>query len=54
MKELDNLVKINKLKIEPFDATEFSGMLRAGDIKLKGALGHPSLEPHEPGLSCLK
>jgi hypothetical protein len=35
MKELDNLVKINKLKTEPADAVEFSGMLRAGAIKLK-------------------
>jgi hypothetical protein len=35
MKELDNLVKINKLKTEPTDAAEFSGMLRAGGIKLK-------------------
>jgi len=35
MKELDNLVKINKLKTESADAKEFLGMLRAGDIKLK-------------------
>jgi len=38
MKELDNLVKINQLKEEPADATEFAGMLRAGDAKLKDAL----------------
>lgn len=35
MKELDNLVKINKLKQEPVDAKEFAGMVQAGDIKLK-------------------
>lgn len=35
MKELDNLVKINKLKTESADAKEFLGMLRAGGIKLK-------------------
>jgi hypothetical protein len=38
MKELDNLVKINKLKTEPPAADEFTGMLRAGDMKLKDAL----------------
>ena len=38
MKELDNLVRINKLKTEPADADEFAGMLRAGDMKLKDAL----------------
>lgn len=37
MKELDNLVKINKLKAEPANASEFAGMLRAGDTKLKDA-----------------
>ena len=35
MKELDNLVKINKLKQEPADAKEFAGMVQAGDTKLK-------------------
>lgn len=35
MKELDNLVTINKLKTEPADANEFLGMLRAGATKLK-------------------
>ena len=35
MKELDNLVKINQLKVEPPDKKEFEGMLRAGDTKLK-------------------
>jgi len=38
MKKLDNLVKIDKLKTEPADASEFAGMLRAGDMKLKDAL----------------
>jgi len=38
MKELDNLVKIHQLKIEPADAKEFAGMLRAGQAKLKDAL----------------
>lgn len=37
MKALDNLVKINQLKVEPFDANEFAGMVRAGDNKLKDA-----------------
>jgi hypothetical protein len=31
---LDNPVKIKKLKVEPADAKEFAGMLRAGHIKL--------------------
>ena len=35
MDVLDNLVKINQLKLEPFDTNEFVGMLRAGDNKLK-------------------
>lgn len=35
MEALDNLVKINQLKLEPFDANEFAGMLRTGDNKLK-------------------
>ena len=34
MSALDNLVKINQLKVEAADATEFAGMLRAGDAKL--------------------
>ena len=34
MKALDNLVKINQLKVEPFDADEFAGMGRADDNKL--------------------
>lgn len=37
MEALDNLVKINKLKVEPPDATEFAGMLRAGTTKLNDA-----------------
>ena len=37
MKELDNLVKINKLNTEAVDANEFAGMLRAGDTKIKDA-----------------
>ena len=37
MKELDNLVKINKLKPEPPDAQEFAGMVRAAETKLKDA-----------------
>jgi len=34
MNELDNLVKINQLKVEAADAKEFAGMLRAAQIKL--------------------
>lgn len=37
MKNLDNLVKINKLKAESADAAEFAGMLRAGETKLNDA-----------------
>lgn len=37
MEALDNLVKIRRLKIEPPDAREFDGMLRAADAKLKDA-----------------
>ena len=33
--QLDNLVKINKLKIEPPDPNEFSGMLSAATSKLQ-------------------
>lgn len=35
MEALDNLVKVNQLKIESFNAEEFAGMLLAGDKKLK-------------------
>ena len=35
MEALNNLVKINQLKLEPFDTNEFVGMLRVGDNKLK-------------------
>lgn len=38
MEALNNLVKINQLKLEPFDTNEFVGMLRAGDNKLKETL----------------
>lgn len=38
MKELDNLVKIQKLRPEPPDTDEFEGMCRAGETKLKDAL----------------
>lgn len=34
MEALDNLVKVNQLKAESADATEFAGMLKAGDAKL--------------------
>ncbi|MGO0308701.1 hypothetical protein ACTL6P_19260 [Endozoicomonas acroporae] len=37
MKELDNLVKIHKLKLEAPDAKEFAGMIRAAETKLKDA-----------------
>lgn len=37
MEVLDNLVRIHQLKTEPANAAEFSGMLRAGNIKLKDA-----------------
>lgn len=37
MKALDNLVSINKLKVEAADASEFAGMLQAGDRKLLDA-----------------
>lgn len=37
MRELDNLVKVQKLKPEPPDSQEFAGMLSAGEAKLKDA-----------------
>ena len=37
MKELDNLVKINKMKVEPANAKEFAGMLHAAEVKLQDA-----------------
>lgn len=37
MKELENLVKIKKLKRELPDKREFSGMVQAGKLKLKDA-----------------
>ncbi|WP_415900903.1 hypothetical protein [Neptuniibacter sp. QD48_11] len=37
MKELDNLVKINKLNYEPPEKKEFEGMVRAGKTKLNDA-----------------
>ncbi len=37
MKNLDNLVKINKLKAELADVAEFAGMLRAGEIIINDA-----------------
>ncbi len=30
MKALDNLVKVNQLKVEPFDANEFAAYVRIG------------------------
>ena len=35
--ELDNLVRINKLKLEPARRTEFDGMVRAARIRLTDA-----------------
>ena len=35
---LDNLVKINKLKIEPPDQNEFNGMVKAAKTKLQDIL----------------
>lgn len=37
MEALDNLVKVNKLNIEPPDQVEFEGMLLAGEAKLQDA-----------------
>ena len=37
MRELENLAKINKLKFEPPDAREFSGMVRAAETKIQDA-----------------
>lgn len=34
MEELDNLVRINKLKLEAPDANEFAGMVKAAQTKL--------------------
>ncbi len=35
---LDNLVKIGQLKKEPFDQTEFTGLVNSGKTRLKDAL----------------
>lgn len=35
---LDNLVKVNKLKLEPPDQAEFNGMLKAAKNKLKDVM----------------
>ena len=37
MESLDNLVKVNQLKVEAADAKEFAGMLRAAETKLNDA-----------------
>lgn len=34
---LENLVKTNKLKIEPFDQSEFDGLVKSGKARLKDA-----------------
>src|SRR5690554_5252541 len=38
MEALNNLVKVNKLKEEPFDKSEFAGLLQAGDNKIKDSI----------------
>lgn len=38
LEKLDNLVKINKLKLEPPDQDEFDGMLESAKCRLKDAL----------------
>jgi hypothetical protein len=42
--QLDNLVRIGKLKAEPPAKAEFSGLLRSGQARLKDA-GNKSLNP---------
>lgn len=37
LQNLDNLVKTNKLKIEPFEASEFNGLIKSGRARLKDA-----------------
>ena len=37
LEKLDNLVKINKLKVEPPDQNEFDGMLKSARRRLKDA-----------------
>lgn|SRR3990167_3155009 len=34
---LENLVKTNKLKIEPFDQSEFDGLIKSGKARLEDA-----------------
>jgi hypothetical protein len=36
-KSLDNLVKIDQLKLEPFDEQEFIGLVSSGTKRLKDA-----------------
>ena len=37
LKNLDNLVKTNKLKVEDFDQSEFDGLVKSGKARLKDA-----------------
>ena len=37
IQQLDNLVKIGKLKIEPPERAEFDGLVRSGSVRLKDA-----------------
>ncbi|OGT47833.1 MAG: hypothetical protein A3E83_03145 [Gammaproteobacteria bacterium RIFCSPHIGHO2_12_FULL_41_20] len=37
LKNLDNLVKTNKLKVEDFDQREFDGLVKSGKARLKDA-----------------
>lgn len=37
LKNLESLVKTNKLKKEPFDQSEFDGLIKSGEARLKDA-----------------
>ena len=49
---LDNLVKIGSLKQEPFDQSEFDGLINLGRARIKDAnlngLSHESLSVAKP------
>ena len=44
LQQLDNLVRIGKLKAEPAAASEFDGLFRSGKVRLKDA-GNEALSP---------
>ena len=46
LKNLDNLVKTNKLKVEDFDQSEFDGLVKSGKARLKDAKARSQCVAH--------